>query len=262
MLLEKRSWVHQALNRWVLHKADYVTCVSNLLAEKAANLGVPVDRLRVLYLGVDTQVFHPTEDISVVRAELGLPEGIYVASIRALQPLYHPEVIAKSLQTVLSRTDRLHFLLFTYNADPDILQDFQRRFAKYIQNGQIRLVENLIDDQLISKYYQAADIAISVPASDGTPKSVQEAMACEKAVIASDIPAIHEWIRPEETGLLVRVGDSQALTKAILQLGTDPDLISSLGTAARQEILSRADSRICMEKYYQLYQELAAGSVE
>ncbi|HMN57678.1 MAG TPA: glycosyltransferase family 4 protein [Ottowia sp.] len=53
-------------------------------------------------------------------------------------------------------------------------------------------------------------LSISVPRSDATSVSVLESMACGRAVIASDLPANHDWLdaRP-----LVPAGDVAALPR-------------------------------------------------
>jgi glycosyltransferase involved in cell wall biosynthesis len=67
---------------------------------------------------------------------------------------------------------------------------------------------------------------------------VMEAMACGKAVIATDIGGTPDMIDDGATGLLVPPGDSPALAKAIKLLLDRPDLRRDLGSAG----LARVDA--------------------
>ncbi len=58
--------------------------------------------------------------------------------------------------------------------------------------------------------------------------AIWEAMACGLPVVTSDIPVMREWIKPIESGLLVPVGDPQALAQAVLRLLSEPELQARL----------------------------------
>lgn len=77
-----------------------------------------------------------------------------------------------------------------------------------------------------------AHMAVLVSETEGIPKSLLEAMACARPVIAADAPGGPEVARPD-TGLLVPVDDAAALADAIGHLATDPDLRRRLGAGAR-----------------------------
>jgi glycosyltransferase involved in cell wall biosynthesis len=57
----------------------------------------------------------------------------------------------------------------------------------------------------------------------------------------------------------VPVGDSAALAGAILRLLDDEALCASIRAAAMRQVQQRADSRLWMERYEQIYGQLAAG---
>ena len=63
--------------------------------------------------------------------------------------------------------------------------------------------------------------------------SLFEAMAMGKPIIASDVPMVREFIIPNETGLLVPVGDHAALRDAIASLLARPDEQRRLARNAR-----------------------------
>ena len=80
----RRSAVQRQLARWVLRRADRITCVSQNLAQAALALGAPPERVEVVPWGVNTSIFYPVPSGSV---PAGPP---IVLSIRAMRPLYNP----------------------------------------------------------------------------------------------------------------------------------------------------------------------------
>ena len=69
--------------------------------------------------------------------------------------------------------------------------------------------------------------------------AVAEAWANEKAVVATRVGALEDWIEPDRTGLLVPPGDVKSLRDAIAVLLADPGRAQSMGTlgSARAEAL-------------------------
>jgi glycosyltransferase involved in cell wall biosynthesis len=73
--------------------------------------------------------------------------------------------------------------------------------------------------------------------SEGLSRSLLEAMACEKPVIATGIPANLSLVQDGVNGLIVPLGRAELLAEAILRLAKDKNLQRRLGRAARKTIL-------------------------
>jgi len=64
-----------------------------------------------------------------------------------------------------------------------------------------------------------------------------EAMACEKAVIATPVGGMLDVVKDGENGIFVPIDDAEALAKAIHEVLSDVGLRSRLGKAARQTVI-------------------------
>jgi glycosyltransferase involved in cell wall biosynthesis len=257
----RRSATQRRLASMVLRRADYVTCVSQPLAEAAQALGVPAHKVEVVHWGVDMEVFN-RRDASAgpsMTGEGSALQGPLVLSIRGLRSLYNPLVIAQAIPIVLTQRPDVRFVIRTYSVDADLLATFQAIIGQGGAGGAVEYIGDLTDDHAIADLYRRAAVVISVPSSDGTPQSVLEAMACGAAPVISDLPSLRGWVRHEREGLVVPVGDSAALAGAILRLLDDKALSGSIRAAAAHQVQQRADSRLWMERYEQIYQQLAAG---
>lgn len=255
----QRSPVQRQLARWVLRRADYVTCVSHNLAAVARQLGAAPDRIEVAPWGVDTDVFRPTDDRDALRRTLGLEPALTVMSIRSLKPVYNPLVIADAFGLVAQQAPAVRFIVRTHNSDPDLLAEFRRRIDAAGATSAVSYTGDLSDDRAIAEGYAAADIAVSVPSSDGTPSSVLEAMACGAVPVLSDLPSLHEWVVDGREGLFVPVGDSAALAAAILRLTRDDKLRRRLQVNGLAVINERAERAQRMGRAEEIYESLAAG---
>ncbi len=247
----RRSTAQRQLARWVLGRADYVTCVSNQLVAAARALGVTAEQVELTPWGVDTALFHPGEALN--------PRPPVVLSIRGIKPIYNPLVIAHAIPVVLARRPDVRFIIWTYSVDAELLAAFQGIVSRSSAAGAVEYVADLRNDHAIADLYRRAAVAVSVPSSDGTPQSVLEAMGCGVAPVVSDLPSLQDWVQHERTGLVVPVGDANALAAAILRLLDDDTLRASIRNAAVRQVQQHADSRLWMQRYEQIYQQLAAG---
>jgi glycosyltransferase involved in cell wall biosynthesis len=259
MLLEERPRAHTILAKWVLRQADYVTCVSQLLAKKARQLGAPAKRVEVAPLGVDLSIFHPGRLDATGRPGRYAGDTPVILSLRAIRQIYNPMDIAAAIPIVLKSIPEARFVFPTYNSDAPLLKQLQNWIASQQLSHAVDFIPPLEGDAAIAEMIRGCDVAISVPASDGTPASVLEAMACQKAVILSDIPALHEWATHERECLYVTPGDIQALSQAMIRLLEDNELRRELGENARALAKSRADRKQWMHRYDQLYRDLKAA---
>lgn len=254
----RQSWFYRLLARWTLSQADYVTCVSKNLADAARTLGVTPSRLEVAPWGVDTTIFRPAGSNAALRAQLGLGGEPIVLSLRPIKPLYNPLDIAQAIPLVLEKVPQARFVIRTYMCDPDMLAQFKAIVRKHGVTEAVRYAGDLPDDNAIADLYRIADVAVSVPSSDGMPLSVMEALACGAALVLSDVPSLHEWVRHQQEGLYVPVGDIRALSAAIIRLLTDEALRRQLQTNGLTLIQQHADSRVWMARAEELYTRLVS----
>lgn len=123
--------------------------------------------------------------------------------------------------------------------------------AATMPDSQSTFYGNVQDEQAI---FQRFDILVMCSDSEGLPMSVIEAMAYGKAVIATDVGAIHTVVQPEQTGWLYPPRDQAALT-AILQCCLQhPELIAQFGQQARLRIEKQYSIEAVATQFAALYQ--------
>lgn len=108
----------------------------------------------------------------------------------------------------------------------------------------------------IRDVWRAAHIAVLPSRREGMPKSLLEAAACGRPLVATDVPGCREVARPGTTGLLVPPDDPAALADAIERLAQDGDLRRRFGTAARRLVEETFSSRHVGAETVALYAQL------
>ncbi len=89
-----------------------------------------------------------------------------------------------------------------------------------------------VDD--IATLWARAHIAVLPSRREGLPKSLLEAAACGRPMVATDVPGCREVAIANETGILVPTDDATALAAAIATLAHAPDMRARFGAAARR----------------------------
>jgi glycosyltransferase involved in cell wall biosynthesis len=96
-------------------------------------------------------------------------------------------------------------------------------------------VPGWLDSSAINEVLRQTDIFVLPSFAENLPMSILEAFACGIAVIATPVGAVEDVITHESNGLLVPVGDVDALASAIRRLIEDGTLRDALGAAAQRD---------------------------
>jgi glycosyltransferase involved in cell wall biosynthesis len=115
-----------------------------------------------------------------------------------------------------------------------------------------------VDD--IRTVWAQAHVGILPSRREGLPKSLLEAAACGRPLIATDVPGCREIARQGVNALLVPPDDPAALAAAIETLMKDRDLRLRFGHASRQLVVNEFSSARIGNEIVALYARLLAGT--
>jgi len=126
-----------------------------------------------------------------------------------------------------------------------------------------RLIPNLrllgqVDD--IRGVWAQAHVAILPSRREGLPKSLLEAAACGRPLIATDVPGCREIARNGVNAILIPADSAEALAQAIETLSKDRDLRARFGSASRQIVTTEYSSALIGREIVALYSRLLGGS--
>jgi glycosyltransferase involved in cell wall biosynthesis len=91
-----------------------------------------------------------------------------------------------------------------------------------------------IDNAEMPRWLSLADLVVLPSEREGYPLAILEAQACERPVVASDIPATLELVQEGRPVCTFPLGDSGALAELMLDLVSDPERRLAIGSAGRE----------------------------
>ncbi len=198
------------LTRKTLRGASFVLTVSEHLRTQAIQLGSSPERTRAIRNGCDTSIFH-LAGRAEARAELGLQEEsevvVFVGLLAATKGLR--ELLHAMIHLVPSRP-RLQ--LFCIGEGP-LQAELESLAAQAGIAGHVHFPGRRASSE-IARWLAAANLFCLPSYAEGCPNAVIEALACGRAVVATQVGGIPELV-DAASGILVRPGDAQALAQAL-----------------------------------------------
>ena len=224
--------------------SDQVTCVSQAVAESVLGAAI-ASEVAVIPNGIELPKL--IDEVDRVRSKdqsspfhwiaVGRLASVkdYPTMLRAFASIELPAQLTilgigpdlhslRSLATELSIEDRVHFAGFQAN---------------------------------VQSWLASADAFVVSSLWEGLPVAVLEASAAGLPVVATNGPGTSAAILPDQSGLLVPVGDSAALAVAMTQIITMPDSErKAMGIAGRRFVEQQYSLANTAEKWEALYQAL------
>lgn len=112
----------------------------------------------------------------------------------------------------------------------------------------------------IPSFWARTHVAALSSRREGLPKSLLEAAACERAMVATDVPGCRAVVTDGETGLLVPPDDAKMLAAALQKLLTEREMRQRMARAARKMAETRFSTEAIGRATVDLYRRLADKS--
>lgn len=242
--------VLKGLLRWILRGRHAAALVQNG-DDRAVMLASGVDPDRVFLIpgsGVDVDVLTPLPEPAA------RPDGMVTVAFvgrlledKGLRTL----VAAHDLLTARGLPVRLKIAGQADPANPASIPDAE--IAAWADKPNIELLGHVTD---IASVWRQANIAVLPSRREGLPKSLLEAAACGRAMVASDVPGCREVARQNVNALLVPPDDAPALAEAIAALAGDPAMRRRFAEAGREMAVTEFSSERIGQQTVALYDTL------
>jgi len=218
----------------------------------------PPEKIKYLGNGIDVQRFSPDnlslEGVANRRAKVGLPAEAPVVGFvgRLVQEKGLLELFAAA-PLVRDQVPKVRFLFIgpVDTHKPDALTpDSARAF------GIADICHFLGMRQDMPELYSLMDVFVLPSHREGFPRAPMEASAMKVPCVVTDIRGCREAVEHSRNGLLVPLGDVQALADAIIELLTDREKARRMGEEGRRMALERFDEQMVFEKVEAEYARL------
>ncbi|HET7760229.1 MAG TPA: glycosyltransferase family 4 protein [Gaiellaceae bacterium] len=232
---------------WATLRRTAVTMADSAdLLERLTRLGPKSLKTMLVNWGVDLEaVVMPADaERAALKNKLGLGPGPVILSPRGLKEIYNPEVVMAAFARVRAAVPDAQLVLKHGGADelPEVAQPGVKPV------GRVE-AEEMVD------LFRAAEVTVSIPRSDSSPRSVWEAMAAGSATVLSDLPWAHELIEDGRHALLAPAS-ADAVAAAIERLLADPGLRASIAAEGRALVERTRDRNAELSRVEACYRDL------
>lgn len=250
ILINSKRIVVKPLLKFILDKADLITCDAEHMVKAITNLGIDRKRIRIIYFGVDTLKFSPGPKNEELMQKLKTMDDKIIISLRNLKPIYDIETIIKSAPIVLKEIPEAKFIIGASGPQ----EEYLKKLAKDLNVAKnVKFIGRIQDTELPS-YLRIADVYVSTSLSDaGISSATAEAMACGLPVIVTDTGENKNWIKEGENGFIIPIKAPQALAEKIVYLLRNKDIIRKFGELSRRIIEERNNYYVEMAKMEAIY---------
>ena len=204
----------------------------------------------VIHLGLDGEVFKPG-DRRCARRVLGVPLEARVILFVAHSVDSRRKGFALLVEAVRSLEGLDGLFLLSVGRGTS-----RARVGK----ARVMHLDHVSNDTFLSTVYSAADVLAIPSLQEAFGQTACEAMACGTPVVGFDVGGIPDMVRSGVTGLLVPVGDTAALARAIADLLGDDAKRAEMSAACRKVAVEEYSLGLQARRYAELYERILSGA--
>lgn len=240
-------------------------CSDSILSQNSEDIETAIregiceeEKIKYLGNGIDINLFDPqritAEEVTLKRREIGIRKDERVVGIvgRLVEEKGYLDFF-QAARITKAKMPNIKFLVVgpierekRDALSPDVAKDYG------LGDDVIFLGMRMDMPQL----YAIMDVFVLPSHREGLPRTLMEAAAMAKPVVATDIRGCREVVKDGETGILVPVKDADALAEAILGLLQDPETAKKMGQAGRRRAEELFDERKVFQRVEAEYDRL------
>ena len=219
------------INTLVKSLSNRIVVVSQAVARSLSKKAM--DKIRVVYNGIDADRFSPGAGGTGLRQALGVKGDEKLIGLigRFIESKGHGDFIAAA-SMVIRDVPGVKFVIIGSGAK-EMEALWRTKVAEHHLQDHFSVVgfrQDVVD------VYQSLDIVVSASWIDPFPLTILEAMAMQKPIIATRCGGPEESVMDGVTGVLVPPHSPVDLAEAIMRLIRHPDLCQKMGMSGHQRV--------------------------
>ncbi|MGC9191980.1 MAG: glycosyltransferase family 4 protein [Conexivisphaera sp.] len=256
-----------ALELEAARRADAVVTVSNAMRDcDLAPQGFPLEKVRVIWNGVDPDVYDPSRvdrrEVERLREVHGARGGILILFLGRLVREKGVEELVEAMPRVRREHPGARLVMV---GQGNLRDSLLRRVRELGLEGSVFLVDRFLELGEKLAYYAAADLAVFPSIYEPFGIVALEAMSMGKPVVvgASGCSGLREIVvpsGPDKCGIHVDGRDPGDIAWGILAALADADEMRRMGENGRRRVLENFTWDVTVRRTLDLYSEVAGRS--
>lgn len=245
-----RRWL--ILQKYLAKYTSRVICVANSNAKfMIERQNIPVEKIKVVYNGIDSEIYNRPCDMLLKRKELAIKEeDLIVGNVARLSPPKDHETLVRAFKIVTKKIPAAKLLLV---GDGPLETKIKTLVSDLNLNTKVKFLGRRRDIPELLKIF---DIFVLSSSSEGLPVAILEAMASGLPVAATNVAGNPEAVINEETGLIVSAKNPEALAEAICRLLQNPEEAKRMGDNGRNRVKEYFTFDKMVKEYEDIYSSL------
>jgi glycosyltransferase involved in cell wall biosynthesis len=243
--------------KYAARVTDHYFCSAGAMTKLylAAGIGRPEMFTRI-FSGFNLEPFLNTTNDLALRKKIGLGENHFViGKIGRLFKLKGHSDLVTAFARILPRVPHARLLLV---GDGALRGEIENQIHALGLGGKV-IFTGLVPPDEVARYVGIMDCVAHLSYREALSRVLPQALAAGKPVVAYDFDGADEVCLENETGFIVRTGDTQAAAQRLLQLANDSALREKLGRAGTAFVRKNFSVEKMVDDQYNVYLKLAAG---
>jgi glycosyltransferase involved in cell wall biosynthesis len=244
-------WAEQVAAEWTTRFVS----VADAMTEQylAASVGLP-SQFVTIHSGMNVEAFVNARPDEKLCATLGLrPSDVVIGKVARLFRLKGHKFLFEAAPLIVAAVPNAKFLLV---GDGIYRERFEHE-ARQLGMHERFVFAGLVPPAEIPQYMALMDVLVHLSLREGLPRTLPQALACGKPVVAFDVDGAREICVDGETGFLVRAEDATKLATVVIRLLQDSEMATRMGAQGRRLVRERFTEELMVHRIDELYQQLA-----
>ncbi len=247
-----RSSGQEFVEKLAFGRADAIVVNSAAVREHLSGRGVPSDKIRVIYNGLNLARF---EQVTALDHEkYGLPTGENVRFITLVANLRHEvkniPMFMRAAKRINETVPNIHFVIA---GEGDLKDELKATAATTGIAENVHFIGRCDD---VPALLAASYACVLTSTAEGFSNSILEYMAAGKPVVATNVGGAAEAIVENETGFLVVSDDDEAMALHLTDLLNDDEKAVRFGAAGKQIVADKFSEGSQLRATLELYNSL------
>ena len=245
---------YELLDLIIIRFFHKIIAVSNSVKDELLHKKIPIEKIITIYNGIDYSDFKKTTDTSNLKKFLRINDKTrIIGTIGRLSSEKGHKYFIQAAQEVLKYFPDAIFLIM---GEGYLRKSLESYIKKLDLDKNVKLLDYRKD---IREILSLLEIYVSSSLRESFGLALCEAMASNKAVVATSVGVAPEIIINNETGILVQPKDAQALAGGIIKLLENESLRTKISKSAGTLIRSRFSLDNMIQKYENVYSYIDKG---
>jgi glycosyltransferase involved in cell wall biosynthesis len=251
------NFIFTAAEKRAARVTDHFFCSANAMTRLylAAGIGRPEQFTRI-FSGFDLKPFlNATNDLSL-RRQLGLDKNHFV--IGKIARIFKLKGHADLLDAFARIVPQIPNARLLFVGDGALRGEIENRVRALGLDGKV-VFTGLVPPGEVAHYVGIMDCLAHFSYREALSRALPQALAAGKPVVAYDFDGADEVCLENETGFVVRTGDTAAAAQRLMQLASDPELRKRFGQTGQKYVRDNFSIEKMVDDQYTVYRILLNG---